>query len=222
MIREDLTIDFYVDEYKKTGFVKIPNLFKMEIFNDLKEESLKLLDDYSKRKNFIMEETNSTLRKISTVSGKVIYKESSLIAKLYETKELLYFLEKIAGKKLFLTPDIADRHAIHRLHKKGDEHGAHVDTYPYVLITCIGDPGELGGGELKYVPNSLDMDDLATDKSITEKLLKGESYFMHASESVHCVLPLQKDTNRTVLVFTYADAISKEVKESYSSNKLYD
>ena len=210
------------EEFRANKFVKLPSFFTNEKFQSLFNESINLLDSHSKRKDFLMEDTEFTPRRISTVSGNVIFNESSLITELYQNEDLISFLETIAEEKLYLTPDIADRHAIHRLHKKNDIHGGHVDTYPYVLITCLESPGIDGGGELEYVPNSLDIKDLDTDKAIRKFIDKGESYFMKAGLSVHRVLPLQKEVNRTVVVFTYADEVSKNIIESYSSNLLYD
>lgn len=210
------------EEFQKNKYVKLPGFFTKDKFKTLFNEAIHLLDTYSKRKDFLMEDTEFTPRKISTVSGNVIFNESSMITELYQEEELIAFLEEISGDKLFPTPDIADRHAIHRLHKKNDIHGGHVDTYPFVLITCLESPGKDGGGELEYVPNSLDIKDLGTDKAVRGYLDQGESYFMRASDSVHRVLPLKKEVNRTVVVFTYADEVSKDIIESYSSNLLYD
>lgn len=215
-------VNFYVKEFAKNGYLKFSNFFAPEVFNALLIDSLDLLNRKSRRKDFVMEETNFTLRKISTVSGNVIHSESKFISEFYKNKDLVGFLEKISGKQLFLTPDMADRHTIHRLHKKGDEHGGHVDTYPYVFIICLEYPGEDGGGELEFVPNSKNIEDLKTKKTIKDSLQTGECYFMHSGANVHCVLPLKKDINRTVLVFTYADIDSKDIEISYSSDKLYN
>ena len=215
-------VDLFKQEFAKLGYVKLTSFFTQDVIDSLIQESYRLLDTHAKRKDFLMDETNFTPRKISTVSGHVIDKESQLISDLYCNEGVLNFLEEIANVRLFETPDVADKHAIHKLHRKNDIHGGHVDTYPFVLITCLESPGQDGGGELEFVPNSLNLEDLGTEKAIRDTLKVGESYFMHASESVHRVLPLVKDTNRTVLVFTYADQQSKNIEVSYSSNKLYD
>ena len=212
----------FLSTFQDTGYVNLGCLFTPSVIDALLTESLGLLDRYSKRKDFYMDETNFTPRKISTVSGQVIDRESALITELYQSPPLIHFLEEVANDYLYPTPDIADRHAIHKLHKKNDVHGGHVDTYPYVLITCLESPGQDGGGALEFVPRSLNLDDLDTEKAIRDTLARGESYFMHASESVHRVMPLTKEANRTVLVFTYADEASKDIDISYSSSKLYD
>jgi len=215
-------IEMYKQEFAKYGYVKVSPLLTNDTIDILIEESNVLMDKYAKRKDFLMYETESTPRKISTVSGNIVNEESGFISSLYKNSQVVEFLEEISGNRLFETPDIADRHAIHKLHRKNDIHGGHVDTYPYVLITCLESPGRDGGGELEFVPNSLEIKDLGTEKSIKDILLTGESYFMRADKSVHRVLPLRKETNRTVLVFTYADLNSKNIEISYSSNKLYD
>ena len=220
--RVQAKVDLYKQEFEKFGYVKLNSFFTQDVIESLQKESQTLLGNYAKRKDFLMDETNFTPRKISTVSGHVIDKESRIISELYSNLDMVNFLEVVAKRKLFPTPDVADKHAVHKLHKKNDIHGGHVDTYPFVLITCLESPGVYGGGELEFVPNSLDINDLGTEKAIRDSLEVGESYFMHASKSVHRVLPLTRDTNRTVLVFTYADEESKDIDVSYSSNKLYD
>lgn len=221
-IEAEEQIDTYRQEFEKKGYIKMPRFFSNDVINSLLNESFRLLDDHAKRKDFLMDETNFTPRKISTVSGNIIDRESRMISELYSDEDMVSFLEMIANKRLYATPDVADKHAVHKLHKKNDIHGGHLDTYPYVLITCLESPGKDGGGELEFVPNSLNLQDLGTDKAIRDSLKVGESYFMYASKSVHRVLPLTRDTNRTVVVFTYADEASKNIDVSYSSNKLYD
>ncbi|AXG70694.1 hypothetical protein KORDIASMS9_02940 [Kordia sp. SMS9] len=209
-------------DFKKIGYIKFTSFFMKETFSSLLKESNTLLESHAKRKDFQMEETNNSPRKISTVSGHVIQEESKFITELYNNESLIEFLEELSGVKLYITPDISDRHAIHKLHKKNDVHGGHIDTYPFVLITCLEAPTEDGGGELEFVPYSTNLDDLGTKKSIIDAIKTGDSYFMHAGMSVHRVLPLRENTNRTVLVFTYADEISKDIKLSYSTDQLYN
>ncbi len=215
-------LDTFIDEFKLTGFTKLPNLLNEKEYTLLFNEAVRLLENFSKRKDFIMEETENTIRKISTVSGNIISNSSEIIPQFYQNQELVKFLGEIAETELFLTPDMADRHTVHRLHKKGDEHGGHVDTYPYVLVFLLEHPSFEEGGQLKFVPNSLDVKDLDTDKAIVASFKSGDCYFMKAGANVHSVLPLKKDAHRTVLVFTYADEVSNKILTSYSSNKLYD
>lgn len=215
-------ISIYVNEFRKLGFVKLPTLLNSTDYDLLFKESINLLENYSRRKDFVMEETNFTLRKITTVSGNVVSQRSKLISHFYQNKDLREFLEAIAETNLFLTPDSADRHTVHRMHHKGDEHGGHVDTYPYVLVFLLEHPKVDEGGELVFVPNSLEVDELGTEKAFKTTFHAGECYFMRAGSNVHCVLPLVTDCHRTVLVFTYADEITAVVSTSYSSDKLYD
>lgn len=209
-------------QFDRIGYIKLPSFFIPAVFDKLETEVNNLLDAFALRKDFLMEETNNTPRRITTVSGKVIDQESPFLTDLYKNEEIIDFITKITDNSICLTPDMADRHAIHKLHKKNDIHGGHLDTYPYVLITCFESPGKDGGGELEFVPKSMDLSELGTEKSIIDYLEKGESYLMNASHSVHRVLPLKEDLNRTVLVLTYADLATKDVDISYSSNKLYD
>ena len=169
-----------------------------------------------------MIETDSTPRHISTVSGKKIGQHSLFIQMLYTNEKMIAFLSGVAGETLFLTPDLADRHAIHRMHRQGDIHGGHVDDYAFVLITCLEAPGRHQGGEIEFVPYSTNISDLKTNKVKTDVLEVGDAYFMRSNKAVHRVLPLKETVNRTVVVFTYADIETKDIKISYSSASLYD
>lgn len=209
-------------QFDQIGYIKLPSFFIPAVFDNIETEVNNLLEAFALRKDFLMEETNNTPRRITTVSGKVIDQESPFLTDLYKNDEIIDFITKITDNSICLTPDMADRHAIHKLHKKNDIHGGHLDTYPYVLITCFESPGKDGGGELEFVPKSMDLSELGTEKSVIDYLEKGDSYLMNASHSVHRVLPLKEDRNRTVLVLTYADLATKDVDISYSSNKLYD
>lgn len=222
MITLESKIDQHARKFRKFKYLKLTNFFSEERFEILYDECMRLLNDHSKRKDFLMEETNSTPRKITTVSGKVIHDQSNIIKDLYRDSSLIEFLERVSNEKLYITPDIADRHAIHRLHKKGDEHGGHVDTYPYVFIIFLEHPDINEGGELEFVPDSINISDLNSEKVIRDSFKSGECYFMKAGVNVHCVKPLKVDSNRTVLVLTYANIDSKNITLSYSSNKLYD
>lgn len=64
----------------------------------------------------------------------------------------------------------------------------HVDTYPYVFL--LEHPKVDEGGELVFVPNSLEVDELGTEKAFKTTFHAGECYFMRAGSNVHCVLPL--------------------------------
>lgn len=222
MVLTEKKLERLTSEFKRIGYVKLTAFFSEEVLENLQNEAFKLLNEFGKRKDFIMDETDFTLRKITTVSGNLINEKSPLLKNMYRDEKLISSLEEICDTKLFITPDIADRHAVHMLHKKNDIHGGHLDTYPFVLITCLESPGIDGGGELEFVPNSEDLNELGTEKSVIDTLDVGDSYFMAASKSIHRVLPLKRDKNRTVLVFTYADELSKDIEVSYSSNKLYD
>lgn len=213
----NLTVDF-----SNNCYVKLTSLFTNIVIDRLKYESLVLLEKYSKRKDFLMKETEFTPRHITTVSGNQIINHSSFIPSLYSSDRVLDLLMKIADEEIFLTPDSADRHAIHRMHRRGDVHGGHVDDYAFVLITCLEAPKKNQGGQIEFVPYSLNIKDLGTNKSIVDHLEVGESYFMRSNKAVHRVLPLNDNVNRTVLVFTYADYQTKSLNVSYSSDSLYD
>lgn len=216
------SIEVIKDTFAKDCYIKLPSFFKDAVLSRLKKEAFQLLEKQSKRKDFKMLETKGTFRHISTVSGNEISKHSSFIPMLYTNEKMIAFLREVAGETIFLTPDLADRHAIHRMHRQGDIHGGHVDDYAFVLILCLEAPDKHQGGGIEFVPYSKELNDLKTNKVRKDFLEVGDAYFMRSNKAVHRVAPLKETVNRTVVVFTYADLETKDIKISYSSASLYD
>lgn len=208
--------------FAQSCFIKLPSFFKKGLFELLKEEAFMLLSHHSNRKDFLMPATNFTKRQITTVSGKQVNTHGNYIPSLYTLPALTAFLSKIAGESIFYTPDQIDRHTVHRMHREADEHGGHVDSYAFAFVICLESPAINEGGEVQFIPNSLEIDKLSSDEAITERLNVGDCYFMRTDKAVHRVRSLKKETNRTVIVMTYADENTKDLVESYSSENLYD
>lgn len=207
--------------FAENCFVKLPSFFEESIFNDLRDEALRLLGEHSNRKDFIMVETDNTPRHFSNVTGNVLHETKSLTDAIYTHPSLVNFLSKIAGEPLFFPIGIPERYAIHRMHKIGDIHGGHVDLFAFAFVICIESPGEDGGGELQFVPNELEISQLDSSNAIKVALKPGDCYFLHSNRSVHRVLPLKKEFNRTVIACGYADRATKDIERSYSTKSLY-
>jgi len=79
---------------------------------------------------------------------------------------------------VYVAPDIFERHAIHRLKKRGDVHGVHLDKYAFVFVIFIQTPPEEVGGCLEFVPHSMEISDLDTPLVQRVGHNVGDCYFM--------------------------------------------
>jgi hypothetical protein len=200
-------------------YVHLPNFFEPATFSMLRQEIERLLEK-KHRKDFLMEDTDNTPRHISTVGGVMVTENSTLIPALYENAALMDFLEGVAGQPIYTVRDKNEHHVINCLHKVGDTHGGHVDSYAYAFNIFFDAPDVDGGGELVYVPNSTKISDLDTDKAIFAHNNVGDAYFFRTDLCAHRVNPLTKDGRRTILNLVYAEETTKDLM-SYSSSKLY-
>lgn len=209
------------EEFALNCYVKLPLFFKDDSFAILKAEVIRIFEQHSRRKDFNMEHEKNTPRHLSTVSGIAVAEHSRMITALYRDSQLIEFLCGIAGTQVYLVPDPFDRHVIHRLDKRGDVHGGHLDTYAYAFAIFIETPPEEAGGCLEFVPHSIEISDLDTPlaKRVGHKV--GDCYFMKTNKAIHRVSPLWEEVKRTNLIFTYADDETMNIDISYSSQPLY-
>jgi len=183
-------------------------------------EAKRILDEAGRRRDLLMPHTNNTPRRMTTVNAKDIALLSTLIPMFYNDPTLLRSLSTLVGDDVFPAPDPLESFTCKLLHRASDIHGAHVDTYPYTLTTVLEAPVDGNGGVLEYVPRSTSIADLATDKKRSIALRPGGAYVMRTDTSIHQVTQLRSDDRRLVLVFSYADAGTRETM-SYSSAILH-
>lgn len=208
-------------EFTLNTYVKLPSFFNNNSFQTLKAEVLRIFEQHSRRRDFLMKQDGNTPRFMSNVSGNAVAKHSSLIPAIYHNSQLMDFLSGIAGTQVYVAPDIFERHAIHRLEKRGDVHGGHLDTYAFVFVIFIQTPPEELGGGLEFVPHSMEISDLDTPLVHRIGHNVGDCYFMKANKTVHRVSPLLEEAQRTNIIFTYADEETQNIDISYSSDTLY-
>jgi hypothetical protein len=158
---------------------------------------------------------------MSTIGGILLSDNSSLIPMIYNDPELLKYLSALAGEEVLPVPDKNENHVVNILHKDGDLHGAHIDTYAYAFnIVIESPPAETGGGELEVYFGCQAVADIENEPATTFHFEPGDAYFLKTDASVHSVRPLAGNHTRVVLNLAYANNATKN-KISYSSSQLY-
>lgn len=221
--RYPLTVDsgrrFY-EMFAHDQLVVLPQFFKLEAFSLLAAE-VHRMEQSKKRRDLLMQDSDNTPRKMSTLGGIDVTQMSTIIPMLYFDDALLDFISGVVGERVFLAPDLVENHVCNFLHEVGDIHGGHVDTYPFAFNTMIEAPAEGTGGLLTMVKNSTAIEELDDEQKAQQIYIPtGDCYVLRADKAVHRVSPLNQPGRRTVINFAYADEATADTL-SYSSSVLY-
>jgi hypothetical protein len=179
------------------------------------------MEQRKKRRDLLMPESESTPRKMSTLSGKDIKQMSSIIPMLYFDEEIHRFLSAIVCETVYPVPDDVENYVCNFLHQDGDTHGGHIDTYPFAFNIMIEAPAEGSGGILELVKGSNVIKDLDDVTKVTSLYIpSGDCYLLRTDTTVHRVSPLINGGRRTIINFAYTNAVCLDLI-SYSSSLLY-
>jgi hypothetical protein len=202
------------ETFQSEHLVRLPEFFSRAAFDLLAAEVLRL-SQLRRRREFFMEATGNSPRKMSTIGSSIIKKHSSILPLLYSDELLLSYLSAIAGERVYRAPDIYEDVVCNFLHDEGDTHGAHVDVYPFAFNLTI-EAAERGkGGLLEIWPKQ--------DSSGNPRLfhlLTRECYLLRSDRHMHSITPLARNQHRTVLNLAYANEETLNAN-SYSSSILY-
>lgn len=210
----------YRRAFQRDMYVRFPAFFRPQGLELLRAE-VDRLRRLAIRRDLKMEGSGHTPRKMSTLGGHVVARYSTLVPGLYHDPELLAFLRGVAGEPVLGVPDEVENHVVNCLHRMGDIHGGHVDTYAFAFNISIDGTAEEDGGALEYVPGSVELDDLDGPEVRRAWHAAGDCYLVKTDEAVHRVSPLKRpEARRTILNFAYANPATLEL-QSYSTSSLY-
>jgi hypothetical protein len=209
----------YCEAFKQDKYVRFPGFFKPETFALLSAE-VERLRKLLIRRDLMMEGSNGTARKMSTLGGHVVAEYSTLVPLLYNDPDLLAFLGGVAGEDVLVVPDPIENVVLNVLHRPGDVHGGHIDTYAFAFNVFIEGPPEDAGGALEFVPSSTDPADLEGPDVRRVWHQANDCYFLKTDEAPHRVAPLTRDAQRTIINMAFANHATLNLA-SYSSSSLY-
>lgn len=205
----------YSSRFARDGHVCIPGIFSTSEFSTLQSEVARLRK-YANNKNFTMPGFE-TLRRMSTLGGKQIRHESTLLTNLYESTELRSLVSKICGRVVFTCNDENEWQVVNWLEGPGETHGWHLDDPPLALVIFIEAPPPEHGGLLEFINGwhqlcaGLGQDPQRDVTKLVEQCYgadlvnsrahsAGDAYLLRADKCLHRVTPLTTfGARRTVL-----------------------
>lgn len=208
------------ETFVRDKYVRFPSFFQPHGFALLRQEADRLRR-LAMRRDFQMEGSGGTPRHMSTLGGHLVAEYSSLVPALYSDPDLLAFLSGVAGEPVLVVPDPVENHVMNVLHRPGDVHGGHVDTYAFAFNISIDGTSEVDGGALEYVPGSVALEDLEGPLVRRAYHAPGDCYLVKTDEAVHRVSPLRRQgALRTIFNFAFANPATVGLV-SYSTSSLY-
>jgi len=201
-------------EFMDNQVVVIESLLPEPLKAALSAEARFLMAELGKRRDLVMKVSGNTPRHYWSVGRDSVNDNGKLIPAFFHSEVIRDFLTFLNGnEEVYTVPYKPEEFIINRQQFSGDTHGWHWDDYTFALIWVVEAP-ELGdGGLIEYVPNTTwDKSDfencvskvLEQEEIQSMHVPKDNCYFMKASTTLHRVAPLNGNSRRTVIVFTYA------------------
>lgn len=203
------------DEFMKNQVVILDKLIPEPLKAGVHAEAKYLLSENGSRRDVAnMEVTGNTPRHYNSVGRDSIVENANLIPAFFNSKVIKDFLTQINNdEKLHAVPYQPEEYIINSQQATGDTHGWHWDDYAFALIWIVKAPKKGDGALIEYVPNTeWDKNDpkncvqkvLDTHEVNTLYVPEGSCYLMKANTALHRITPLTGDSQRIVIVFTYA------------------
>ncbi len=193
------------------------DFFESWAFSLIAGEGERLAAQAVRRDLFI--EESSSWRHMTTLGSKALRRLSSIVPYLYGSPDLADFLSGVAGERVLPVPDDNEQFVLNCLERRGDHHGAHLDTYSFAFNIILETPPP-GAGGVVTITDTRNQNPATGFAGKSIPLRPGDAYFMRTNMAVHGVSPLAADCRRLMLNFAYRAQTDAE-ETSYSSSKLY-
>lgn len=202
------------------GFAVLRHLFDGELLRGLRDECMGLLDDHGVERDFLMQQTGNTPRRMLNVKRDRIKEEGRLIPRIYESQSIRRLFELITQEGLETCPFSPEEYIINGLFRSGDTHGWHWDDYKYGVVFAVDTPEKGGGGLVQVAPNTTwdrqadcVENALCGSPTYSFRLNPGDAYVLRTDTGMHRVSPIAEGTQRIVvnMVWATTDELGKEV-----------
>jgi L-lysine 4-chlorinase len=210
---DDANIRQLSHQFRRDGFVKVPNIVSESLKSRIHEEIYQLLNNHAERRDLTLATTGHTPRKLSVVHSEMVSAHGHLIRSCSESDSFIKFLSKLAGEILLLDVKADEKFVITKQEFKGDTHGWHWGDYAFALIWLAEVPPLECGGMLQCIPhtswdksNPRINDYICQNNIQTHGFVKGDVYFLRADSTLHRTVPLGQDATRIMLNMTWACA----------------
>ncbi|MFV0576426.1 MAG: hypothetical protein ACK5NC_13575 [Vibrio sp.] len=197
----------YKEAFSKHGYVKfsIGELVPTDLFSQLQEECLELLESHSIRRDVAVSSTGNSKRTMSNVTAQAIRQHGQIIDAIYNSEAIKNILGQIAQDQLVSCWE-DEHYLINHLEQPGDTHGWHWGDYPSTLIWIIKAPAIEHGGILQCIPHTTwnksdpQIEQYIINNSISSYFHEtGEIYFLKSDTTLHRVTPMKSSEPRIIL-----------------------
>ncbi|MBK5004978.1 hypothetical protein IAE38_001582 [Pseudomonas sp. S32] len=211
--------DFFWEQHRfaRDGYLKINHLIDPSVRQEISTDVKYLLENYAKRRDFLIESTGNTPRYLSNVPQESIEVHGRYIPQAYKSRYLMSLISHIVKEEIIPTPWKWDNFIINSQHKLGDTHGWHWGDYPYTIIWVVEAPKLESGGLLECVPHTnWDKQNPRVENLLVENKIDsyfhvtGDVYLLKADTTLHRVKPLTEDATRIILNTTWERARDKD------------
>ena len=210
----DQLTSLLTSQFKSENVVQLDHLLPPTLGEQLGEQALGLLETgTAKRRDVKLAITGDTPRAYHSVGRDDIRKQDGVITRFFESEVVRGYLSSVAGEPLHKVPYAPEEYIVNSQQLSGDTHGWHWDDYTFALIWVVEAPHCMDGGRVEYIvdtewdkdqPKEC-LDQLVAEREIRSRYVPaGSCYLMRANTTLHRVAPLNGNSRRTVIVFTYA------------------
>lgn len=182
------------ENFARDGFVKLPGCFRGVALSSL-AQTVHILLERGVRKDFLMEQSGYTPRRMTVVGGHEMNLCSPIMS-LYRSEAILSWCRSVSDAEVCECPSTLENVIITSLTDREDTHGWHLDDYPFAFIIVVCAP-EKGAGALLHYRT-------CAGEVRCEDLLTGDAYLMRTDTVQHSVSPLLRPSNRIIINFTYS------------------
>lgn len=194
-------------DFQNKGYVVLRNILNDNLLDLLYNETEYLLQNYGKERNFLMEQTGNSLRKMKNVKRNDINEFGEYIPLIYNSKLMRALFGKIVKEEFLTVPYTPEEYIVNALYKSGDTHGWHWDDYKYGIVYGIDTPKLGEGGFVQVVPNTeWDKENpnnvelaILNNPIYSFRLNPGDAYILRTDTGLHRVHPLNDGSKRVII-----------------------
>lgn len=203
-------LEAHADRFAARGFVVLEGFAPEHVHQRLAAELLRLVEVGGVRRDFAMEQTGGTPRRMRNVRREQIFELSGLVPRLYGLRALRDTLARVAREPVHVCPYEPEQCVITQLGEGGDTHGWHWDDYAFALVWVAECPPIDDGGFVQCVPRTRwDKENPRINAAMagsvihTVELAPSQAYFMRTDTTMHRVAPVERG-RRTILNMGFA------------------
>lgn len=198
-------------QYLTEDYARTTDLIPTAITERLRAEARSLVDSNTRRIDIEVAATGNTPRKMGSLPYTHFAEQSQEFLALYSSQSFRDLLAEVVGTPVLdATYDDEKITGTHQT-KPGDTHGWHWGDHELAWIFIAEAPPAEVGGVLQTVPNTIWNKE---DPKVTEHLLTnpvrsyhhnaGESYIFKTDSTLHRTVPMEEQSERIIVNFTYA------------------